>query len=69
MVSLARQEWPDTSAYNDPELVWRLEKKHHVGFIVTSPDHARLEQLVGGYVDRVAQDFMASAPPLDRPPQ
>jgi hypothetical protein len=38
LVSLARQEHPDTSAYNDPEIVWRMdEKKHHVGLIVKSP--------------------------------
>ena len=30
MVCLARQPQPDTSAYADPELVWRLDKKHHV---------------------------------------
>ena len=42
-----RQEHPDTSAYNDPEIVWRMnEKKHHVGLIVKSPDAARVEQLV-----------------------
>ena len=26
IVSLARQEWPDTSAYDDPEVVWRLRQ-------------------------------------------
>jgi hypothetical protein len=34
LVCLARQEWPDLSAYNDPEVVWRLQKKHHAGLIV-----------------------------------
>ncbi|MBI5085331.1 MAG: ATPase, partial [Acidobacteria bacterium] len=33
LVSLARQEHPDTSGYDRPELAWRLEKKNHVGFI------------------------------------
>jgi hypothetical protein len=69
IVSLARQEWPDTSAYNDAELVWRLTKKHHVGFIVASNDYGRVQWLVSQYVDRIAQDYMASAPPLERPPQ
>ena len=31
LVSLARQEHPDTSAYNDSEIVWRLDKPNHVG--------------------------------------
>ena len=68
LVSLARQEWPDTSAYNDPELVWRLRKKHHVGYIVASPSHERVQQLIGSYAARISQDFTASAPPLEHAP-
>jgi len=43
--------------------VWRLHKEHHVGFIVTAPEHARVQQLVAAYADRIARDFMAVAPP------
>ena len=70
IVSLARQEWPDTSAYADPEIVWRLHKAHHAGFIVADPDHARVQSVLADYVTRVAQDFTATAPPKDgeRPP-
>jgi len=68
MVSLARQEHPDTSAYNDPEIVWRMnEKKNHVGLIVKSPDPARVQQLLDSYIERMRQDFLAWQPPLDRP--
>ncbi|HKD86237.1 MAG TPA: ATP-grasp domain-containing protein [Terriglobales bacterium] len=68
MVSLAKQERPDTSAYNDPEIVWRMdEKKHHVGLIVKSPDPKRVEQLLESYTDRMRRDFLAWQPPLDRP--
>ena len=63
IVSLARQPWPDTRAYDDPELVWRLHKEHHVGFIVAAPDHARVQQLIDSYAGRVAADFSATAPP------
>jgi hypothetical protein len=69
IVSLARQEWPDMSAYNDPEIVWRLNKKHHVGLIAVSPDYDRIQTLVSQYVPRIAADFGASAPPLDKPPE
>ena len=31
LVCLARQEWPDLSGYNDPEVVYRVDKKHHAG--------------------------------------
>jgi len=66
IVSLARQQQPETSAYNDPEIVWRLEKDHHVGMIVASPDHDRVQQLINEYAARIATDFGASAPPMDR---
>ena len=67
LVSLARQEHPDTSAYTDPEIVWRMDKKHHVGFIFRSGRLERVQELLASYVDRVKDDFHASAPPRDRP--
>jgi phosphoribosylaminoimidazole carboxylase (NCAIR synthetase) len=63
MVSLAKQEWPDLGAYNDPEVVWRLHKKHHAGLIVRSPKQERVEALVTSYTERFYLDFFASAPP------
>ncbi len=68
LISLAKQEHPDTSAYDDPEIVWRMdEKKHHVGLIVKSPDPARVQELLQNYAQRMRQDFFAWQPPLDRP--
>jgi biotin carboxylase len=64
---LAHQEWPDLSAYNDPEVVWRLKKKYHAGLIVASPDAGRVEALLESYQQRFAADFLAVLPPLDRP--
>ena len=62
IVTLARQEHPDTSGYADPEVVWRMEKHHHVGFVLASSDHARVEDLLQSYSQRFAQDFFASLP-------
>jgi biotin carboxylase len=67
LVSLARQEKPDTSAYNDHELVWRIEKKHHVGFILKSQSYERVQYLMDQYVERVREDFLAVAPARERP--
>jgi len=67
IISLARQERPDTSAYNDTEVVWRLDKKHHAGLIVASPDPQRIEQLLDEYARRFYEDFYASAPLPDKP--
>jgi len=66
-VSLAKQEWPDTSAYNDPEIVWRMKKQHHVGLIVKSPSRERVAELLAQYVERVKTDFAAVAPPREKP--
>ncbi len=67
LVSLARQEHPDTSAYSDPEIVWRLDKKNHVGLIVRSDSCARVTELLDTLAARVQRDFQAYAPPRDRP--
>jgi len=67
LVSLARQERPDTSQFNDPEIVWRMEKANHVGMIVRSPDPRRVEELLADYTTRVARDYHAAAPPQDKP--
>jgi biotin carboxylase len=68
LISLARQEWPDTSAYNDPEIVWRMnDKPNHVGLIVRSQDSDRIEQLIREYAQRFHHDFFAYAPPRDKP--
>lgn len=65
IVSLAKQEWPDMGGFTDPEIVWRLYKKHHAGMIVASHDPGRVEQLLSDYVPRFIQDFLAVAPPQD----
>jgi hypothetical protein len=67
LISLARQEKPDTSAYNDPEITWRLDLTHHVGLLVKSPSLARVDQLMSEYMQRVQTDFHTSLPPTDRP--
>lgn len=67
VVSLARQERPDTGAYTDPEIVWRLQKDHHAGLIVASPDAARIDALLADYTRRFATDFLATLPAPDRP--
>lgn len=68
LVSLARQEWPQTGAFDDPEVVWRLEKRHHVGLIVASEERQRVQDLIADYVPRIAQEFTAVEAPLDKPP-
>src|SRR5690606_34089765 len=62
-LSLARQEWPDTSGYVEPEIVVRVKKAHHAGLIVSSDRADRIGPLLDRYVERFRADFHASAPP------
>lgn len=61
-VSLARQENPCTSSYDDPEIVYRVRKPWHVGLIVRSPDQGRVIYLLTEYSRRFSEDFTAVAP-------
>ena len=67
ILSLARQEEPDTSAYNDPEIALRLKKRHHAGMVLRSSDPARVQALLQTYTERFARDFLAIEPPGTKP--
>lgn len=65
-ISLANTEAPDTSAYTDTEIVYRVSKPRHVGLIVSSDDHGRVKELLLSYTERFTQDFLAIVPTKER---
>src|SRR5688500_16504967 len=67
ILSLAKQEQPDTSSYVDEEIIYRVKKRHHAGLIVRSPQLARVNDLLSSYSQRFGGDFVAIAPPPERP--
>ena len=67
ITSLAKQEWPDISSYNDPEIVWRLNKPYHAGFVIRSPLYHKIEQMLEDYTKRFYNDFFTTAPMKERP--
>jgi biotin carboxylase len=67
IISLARQEEPDTSAYNDPEVFLRIKKRHHAGLILRSTNPERVRTLLESYSQRFAQEFLAVEPPREKP--
>jgi biotin carboxylase len=67
LVCLARQESPDLRGYDDPEVVWRLQKPHHAGLIVKSASPERIDQLLESYTERFRQDFVAALPAAKTP--
>jgi biotin carboxylase len=66
VLSLSKQEHPDTSGYDDPEIVYRVKKRHHAGLIVRSKKLERVEELLTQYAARFADDFVAIVPPLEK---
>src|SRR5262249_24933070 len=64
---LARQEHPDTTPYADPEIIRRIDKRHHAGLIVRSTDYARVETLLENYREGFTRDFLATMPAPARP--
>ena len=67
ILSLARQEHPDTSAYSDAEISYRVTKYHHAGFILKSQSPERIQQLLDSYATRFHADFVATQPVPDKP--
>ena len=67
VLTLARQEQPDMSAYTDPEIATTIRKDFHAGLVVHSPEPQRVESLIADYTDRFYRDFFATAPPPERP--
>jgi biotin carboxylase len=67
ILSLARQENPDTSGYNDPEVFLRIKKHHHAGLILRSEDPGRVQALLESYAQRFAEEFTAVEPPREKP--
>src|SRR5215216_440595 len=67
ILSLAKQETPDTSTYSDEDIIYRVKKRHHAGLIVRSPRLDRVNQLLNDYGQRFVEDFVAVEPPPERP--
>ncbi|MBB5315983.1 ATP-grasp domain-containing protein [Tunturibacter empetritectus] len=67
VICLARQDHPDTSSYDAPEIVHRLNRHHHAGLILRADSAERIEDLIGQYTNRFLEDFCAVVPPPDKP--
>jgi hypothetical protein len=66
VLCLAQTAEPDTSAFNDAEIVLRVKKHHHAGLLVRSDNPERVRQLLEQYSAEFARLFLAALPPLER---
>ena len=62
LISLAKQEFPDLSSFNDKEIAWRLNKKYHAGLVVVSESYDKISELIGNYTKRFYDEFFAYQP-------
>jgi biotin carboxylase len=67
VLCLAKEEEPDTSAFNAPEIVHRMKKHHHAGLIVRSEKPERVAELLEEYSQAFVNQFLATMPAPDRP--
>jgi biotin carboxylase len=67
IVSLANEISPDTSGFSDPEIVWRMNKDHHIGLIVQSDSPDRIRELLDDYMVRIQQSVHAAMPVASKP--
>jgi carbamoylphosphate synthase large subunit len=65
-ISLAKQEKPDTSSFDDPEVFFRLDQKNHIGLVIRSESSERVDELLGQYMERIERDFQAVLPPATK---
>lgn len=67
LITLARTERPDLSAYEVPEIYMRVDRPHHAGLVLRSSDYNRLSTLTEDYRRRFADEFFATMPLPDKP--
>lgn len=58
IASFSNQAYPDTSAYDDPEITFRPRSKEFASLVVGSPSYERVEELLAQYAERFVRDFM-----------
>jgi len=67
VICLARQEDPDLSGYDAPEIVLRMKKHHHAALMVCAGSPDRVGVLVEEYSRRFLEEFCAVEPVPERP--
>ena len=67
IASLATEMHPDTTAFADPEIIWRMHREHHIGFIVKSAQPDRILALLTTYMHQIKESVHASMPVAAKP--
>lgn len=60
ILSLSKQEFPDLSNFDAPEIYWKLNKKFHAGLVVKSDSKEKVMELLTDYRVKFYDEFFAS---------
>lgn len=67
LITLTKQEHPDMSPFNDPEIVWIMDEEYHLGIIVKAKTQKKVIELLDKYAKMVMDlGYHASAPAPDK---
>ena len=66
IISLAKQQRPDLSIYDDEYIVWRLNKEYHAGLIIANKNYKKMVDTSNNYIERFYADFFATHPIQDK---
>ena len=66
ILTLTRDERPDASGFDAPEVVYRSPEKNHLGLVVRAPSYERVQELLADYNERV-KPLVATMPALEKP--
>lgn len=67
IISLTKQEYPDLTPFNDPEIVWRMDEPYHIGLVVRAKTRERVMELLDSYAKIIQKKYHASAPVQKKP--
>jgi biotin carboxylase len=65
LVCLSRNENPDLSSLDAPEVWWKEGKEHHAAVIVAASKVEKVDQLLHDYAKHLVENVLAVAPPTE----
>ncbi len=66
LICLSREEKPNLSRFNAPEVVWKYAEDHHAGLVVAGKSYDKVSELLGKYQHQLTKEILAVAPPTDK---
>lgn len=66
LVCLSRDEFPDLSGFDAPEVIWKEGKEHHAAILISADSNDRVDELIAEYKTKLQGEVLAVAPPTEK---